>query len=169
MTWCVEENEERGIEWDREVVGSVHRHYEAWVAHGASPRVLQWIREGVPLRVDQPETLLNAKTGCNRTMTGEQAEWVRLELSRLVSCGAVDDLGERRPDGLFISPIRVVEKKGRKKYRLVYNQRKLNGCLAKRSTKFDTLATLFKLACRGWWIFTFGLENAYHQVRLAEA
>jgi hypothetical protein len=147
------------------VVGRLPQCLGAWRAIGASEMVLQIVGEGLRL------TLLAHPVEDDRQFpfTAAQLEWMGVELCRLMAAQAVEWMGQGdlRPLGIFlISPVFLVPKHGPKLWRLVIDQRRLNLCLAALRCKFESLATLIRLAGRGWWAITFDLAQGYHHISI---
>eukprot|EP01087_Luapelamoeba_hula_P001918 TRINITY_DN1170_c0_g1_i5.p2 TRINITY_DN1170_c0_g1~~TRINITY_DN1170_c0_g1_i5.p2 ORF type:complete len:582 (-),score=-25.12 TRINITY_DN1170_c0_g1_i5:1468-3213(-) len=102
-------------------------------------------------------------------MTEEQRGWLEQEVARLERCGAVDQLGTKR-DGLVValsSPTFLVPKKGPKRWRLVFDLRRLNETLPFLSCKMETVSTVARLTKKGWWAISFDLSQGYFHLDIS--
>jgi hypothetical protein len=95
------------------VAGRLQARLADWVAVGASDQVLAWIQHGVPVALWGD--LLSVGIQCD--FSGDQLEWLLVELLRLVSVGSVVDLGDSisQPVGIdVVLLVNLAPKKGPK-------------------------------------------------------
>jgi hypothetical protein len=137
------------------VVGRLQERWAAWLRVGASPVVVQWLREGL---VVAPKGM--PPPGRETTVVADPV-WMDGEVARLLSEGAILEV-QKRP--AVLSPTRLVDKKGPKRFRLVVNMRGLNALLPVRHVKSEGLSALLRMARPGWWAVTFDLQDGYHHV-----
>jgi hypothetical protein len=97
------------------VAGRLQAWLANWVAVGVSDQVLAWIQHGVPVALwGDP---LSVGIQCN--FSGDQLEWLLVELPWLVSVGSVVDLGNSisQPIGINeVLPVNLAQKKGPKQW-----------------------------------------------------
>jgi hypothetical protein len=154
------------------VVGSISRHWEAWQQIGVARRVVDWLRDGVPVVVVlQGSNKLIGRVIPNRITTAEQCQWWETELNRLMREGAVElvHTGEQWPNVLLaVSPVRLVTKPGPKRFRAVINMRSVNVFLPRRTFKMEALGTILRGIGRNWFMVTWDLSAGYHQILMSE-
>lgn len=109
-----------------------------WEKIGAPTTVLEWLREGVPIKfVSKPNhTVLH-----NPKFSDLHRTFIRGELKRLLEKGAIERC-IKKP--MFVSPINVVPKKN-KKYRLITNLKLLNDHIEKKSFRNEDIRTTIEL------------------------
>jgi len=146
------------------VVGRLQERWMAWAKMGATPLVVEWIRDGFSLRPSQ--TWCPRPGGVvNRIWDEDQIEWTTTEIGRLMSTGAVLEVD---PSFLVeISPIRLAPKKGIKKWRLIINMRHLNLHLAPRHFQMEGFGTILSLTRRHWWMVTWDLKEGYFHMKMS--
>lgn len=150
-------------------MGSLAAHWEAWKEIGIGVKVLQWIRDGYPIRPMKSLPYFLTRRPHNRIMEGEEEEWFERELARLIAKRAIEQVGEgvRPPSELkAISYVRLAPKKGPKKFRLVVNLRPLNRFLPIRPCRYEGLHTLLHYARPGWWMVSWDLKEGYFHVSI---
>jgi hypothetical protein len=126
------------------VAGRLQAWLANWVAIGTSNQVLAWIQHSVPVALwgDLPSI------GIQCDFSGDQLEWLLVELPWLVSVGSVVDLGNSilQPIGIdVVSPVNLAPKKGPKQWQLVHDLHRLNMVMPPCPCKFKTLKTLAQL------------------------
>lgn len=131
-----------------------------WRAIGASPQVLQWIREGVrPTWINRrPPAPFFIK---GAALTDEQRpHWAALREEYLAS-GAIQPATART----HVSPAFLVPK-ATGGWRLIVDLRRLNKSCVPYRCRFETLRVLNRLACQGDWMFSFDLKDGYHCISI---
>lgn len=141
------------------VVGSCSALWSAWAACGMPARVVEWLRDGFPVKPVAGVSL----PGQPHQGAVEDPAWVSAEIARLVAEGAVVEC-ETRPR--VLSNIFMVPKAGPKRFRLVVDMRGLNKTLPRRAAKQEGLREVLRLAGKGWWACSWDLASGYHQVRV---
>ena len=150
----------------------MRRQLPAWRAAGASPQVLQWIREGARcewLHGPPPPYNRGVSLANPGDLTPQQSQWLEQELVRCTATGAF----EHAPadERTHICRAHLVPKKtppGQpQKWRLVIDLRPTNRYCRPRSCRYETLKALQRMARRGDWMFSFDLQDGYHHVGVA--
>ena len=141
---------------------NVRDHSEHWEEAGSTETVVEWIETGVrvPWEDEPPPPFHNGVSLQERT-PGQQEFWVK-EKQRLIDCGAWEVGVDRR----YVTKAFLVPKPGTNKWRLVVDLRHLNSFVQSRTTKFETLKHLRRLAKKNDWMFSFDLEDGYYAVAL---
>ena len=123
---------------------SIREKRQHWAVAGASTEVLKWINPGVtiPWIAGPPTPFYKGKSLSD--LTPEQDRWWAEERERLVECGAWERGGKRE----FVTKAFLVPK-GPGKWRLVVDLRHLNSFVVDKTTKFETLKGLRRLAKKG--------------------
>lgn len=141
----------------------------AWKAAGASPQVLQWVREGArcewisgpPPAYDHGVSLAGSQA-----MSSQQSIFFESELLRHYSTGAWEDAPA--DERTHISRVHLVPKKvpagAPPKWRIVQDLRPVNKFCRPMRCKYETLKVLSRLARKGDWMFSWDLKDGYHSV-----
>jgi len=148
------------------VVGSLQRHASYWEKF-ATRQVLLWVQEGYSAPPISSIPLYLKRRPLNKIFEPDQVAWTSQEISRLVSTGALELMGEGEfcPPGIRTACyIRLAPKKGPKLWRLVVNQRPLKQFLGTKSVKYEDLTVISSLIQKGSWGSSFDLRAGYHQV-----
>jgi hypothetical protein len=148
---------EGGRQWER-----LTARIEAWKAIGAPPRVINWIRDGVPLAFrDRPPRRFDEGESLRRA-TEDQREFVRRELPRLEALGAIErDHGET----WGVSRMFLVEK-GETSWRVVIDLRHLNESIRDERLELGGLRRVPMVATREGWAITFDVSDGFYLLRL---
>ena len=150
----------------------LRRRLPAWKAAGASPQVLQWLREGARcewINGPPPAYDLGVSLAGPNDLTPQQSEFLEKEVARCFGTGA----WETAPaDQLtHICRVHLVPKKTPpgepQKWRVVVDLRPTNAYCQPKSCKYETLRVLQRLARRGDWMISFDLQDGYHQIAVA--
>jgi len=135
----------------------------AWAKAGASPQVLRWLQDGVPIPWVNGEPApfrLN-----NRRYTNEETQWLASERDRCLATGA----WEPATSTDYVSPVHLVPKPHSTKMRVVVDLRHLNQHCPTLPAKFERLKDLEYLARPADWMFSLDLQDGYHQVPIHPA
>ncbi|EOD17486.1 hypothetical protein EMIHUDRAFT_210232 [Emiliania huxleyi CCMP1516] len=134
----------------------------AWRDIGASRQTLRWLGEGVRVPWNERGPPLPFHHGVGSFSPNERA-WLTQERDRCLGTGA----WRRATRCDYVSRAFVVWHKG--KPRLVIDLRWVNEHVEKRSCKFESLATLRRLARRHDFMFSLDLTDAYHHIGVHES
>ena len=152
----------------------LRRRLQAWRAAGASPQVLEWIREGARcewMHGPPPPFHYGVSLQGPNALTSEQSLFLEKEVARCYSTGAWEDAPAN--ERTHVSRVHLVPKKTPpgepQKWRVVVDLRPTNAFCRPRSCKYETLRVLSRLARRGDWMVSFDLQDGYHCVGIAEA
>ena len=138
-------------------VERVRRRLHAWRRIGASRQVLSWLADGVriPWNARGPPAPFNHGVG---SFTPSERAWLTVERDRCFGTGAWRPATQLT----HVSRAFVVYHKG--KPRLVIDLRWLNEHTEQRSTRFESLSTLRRLARQHDWMWSIDLTDAYHHI-----
>lgn len=139
------------------VVGNPAKNWEFW-ARFADLDITTAVRWGVPLAW-KGETPVQGKAKGNFIQGMEQEEWMEKEVEKMLESRAIKVV--EKGEECWISPVHLVPKNGPKKFRLVIDMRELNLFLVLAKCKFEGLGSILRLASKGWWAFSFDLEQGY--------
>ena len=138
--------------------GRLQNRIAAW-RRLASPYIVQWIEEGVPIEfVTSPapqtrKSVIRNKT--ERLFAREQvAELLQRQCIRL------------NPNAKVICPLGVAPKKGPVQYRLIHNVRYVNRYCTPKRFKYEKLTDLQNIVKGGEWMVKFDLTAGYHHIPL---
>lgn len=140
----------------------LRRRLPAWRSAGASPQVLEWIRDGASCQwIDGPPPPYNYGVSLSK-MTLEQSAFLEDVVTKHYATGAWEDapLDERT----HICRVHLVPKKGAVKWRVVVDLRPTNRYCISQRCRYETLKVLSRLAARGCWAFSWDMKDGYHQV-----
>ncbi|EOD22281.1 hypothetical protein EMIHUDRAFT_101419 [Emiliania huxleyi CCMP1516] len=140
----------------------VRSRLSAWRDIGASRQTLRWLGEGVRVPWNERGPPLPLHHGVGSFSPDERA-WLTLERDRCLGTGA----WRRATRCDYVSRAFVVWHKG--KPRLVIDLRWVNEHVEKRSCKFESLATLRRLARLHDFMFSLDLTDAYHHIGVHES
>ena len=127
-----------------------------WRRIGAPPHVLRWIQEGVRCDWIQAPPL-PFHHGVSSLSPADRM-WVTAEADRGLLTGAF----RRATSFDFVSRAFIVEHNGKR--RLVLNFSYINKFETKRSCRFESLASLRRMAKRGDLMYSIDLKDAYHHL-----
>jgi ribonuclease HI len=151
----------------------VRRQLPAWRAAGASPQVLEWIREGA--RCDwitgpPPPYHHGVSLAGPDDLSEQQSAFLEKEVARCFATGAWEAAPE--DERSHICRVHLVPKKTPpgepQKWRVVVDLRPTNAYCKEKSCKYETLKVLQRLARRGDWMISFDMQDGYHCVAIAE-
>lgn len=140
----------------------VRSRLSVWRDIGASRQTLRWLGEGVRVPWNERGPPLPFHHGVGSFSPDERA-WLTQERDRCLGTGA----WRRATRCDYVSRAFVVWHKG--KPRLVIDLRWVNEHVEKRSCKFESLATLRRLARRHDFMFSLDLTDAYHHIGVHES
>ena len=140
----------------------VRSRLSAWRDIGASRQTLRWLGEGVRVPWNERGPPLPFHHGVGSFSPDERA-WLTQERDRCLGTGA----WRRATRCDYVSRAFVVWHKG--KPRLVIDLRWVNEHVEKRSCRFESLATLRRLARRHDFMFSLDLTDAYHHIGVHES
>lgn len=140
----------------------LRRFVAAWRALPADPLTLAWIQFGwrIPF-VRVPDRCMEA----NAPMTKQEAEFTDQEVKNLLRTGAASRTGQggaKRPH--CVCRLRVVPKKGPKKFRLCHDTRHPNRYTGSKSVHYDDVRVLREIIRPGDFVFRFDFSSGYHHV-----
>ena len=136
-------------------VGSMSAHWREWRASGAPRLLVQWLRNGVPLRwAGPPPSLSHPK----RLTTSTEA---REELKKLIVAGAFVPLKHALPSPVFTIPKRTGG------VRLIHDLRQVNACLRSPSFTLRGAREAADVVRRSSWLVALDLCHGYQQVAMA--
>ena len=136
-------------------------HADAWQEIGASPEVMRWIRDGVPVEwAHQPPAPFHHGSCAVPAEAGE--DWDVL-VSRLLMVGAIEMSLEQQ----FVSRAFLVPKKDGG-WRLIVDLRWLNSHCVQRTVQYETLKSLRRYALRNAWMVSFDLQDGYYHLAIRE-
>lgn len=143
----------------------LRKRVAAWESAGAGQKVLQWIREGVPIswRAGPPPPF-HKGVSCEG-VTGGQRDFLVDELARLERAGAIQRVPDRGSHVSHVTRMFMVPKPPAvDKWRLVLDLRHLNSYCVDRKVRFETLKNLRRLVRPDDWMFSFDLKDGYHAI-----
>lgn len=145
-------------------MGGLERHEKAWECVRASNVVLGWVREGVNLVfLDGPPPSWRKP---NKTMGEEEWQFADGEVKGLLERAAVR-VACGVPRG--VSSLKVVLKKGPKKFRLCIDMHWLGRYIKVPRFKFEGLNDVNLVLCPGDWMFSLDDVAGYHHWSIREA
>ena len=141
-----------------------------WRLAGAGPRVLRWVRRGVPCYWNS----LGAPRPFNkgRSLNGldaEQQAWLEREERRCVDSGAWRRVNKARwVSKCFIIPKQGLDAQGRKQFRLIVDLRPLNLHCKEFVTRYETLSRLASVILHGETVafLSFDIQDGYHFLQI---
>ena len=98
----------------------------------------------------------------NHGRIAEEQEFVCHEVAKLLSCGAVTELGKNL---MVCNPLGVV-KNSQRKPRLIVDLRYVNQHLRSHKFKYEDIRTVADLFFKGDWFFKFDYKNGYHHIEI---
>ena len=133
---------------------------------GAGPRVLRWIRRGVPCSWNAlgPPKPFNRGVSCVGVGEEEQ-QWLQREEERCVRTGAWRRVSwARYVSKAFMVPKNGMDAEGRKQWRLIVDLRPLNIHCRDWKTRYETLSRLGSVIQDGETVtfLSFDIVDAYH-------
>ena len=133
---------------------------------GAGPRVLRWIRRGVPCTWNAlgPPKPFNRGVSCVGVGEEEQ-RWLQREEERCVRTGAWRRVSwARYVSKAFMVPKNGMDAEGRKQWRLIVDLRPLNIHCRDWKTRYETLSRLGSVIQDGETVtfLSFDIVDAYH-------
>ena len=139
----------------------VRAQLHQWRAIGASPQVLDWIKNGVRLRwrAGGPPKPFNHGEA---TFDPTESAFIDKEVARCLATGA----WEPATSSKFVSRAFLVPKPGGG-FRLVVDLRTVNAHCVDLPCRYETLKTLRRLARPEDYLFSFDLSDGYHCVGIA--
>ncbi len=149
---------------------SLRHHHREWRRFIGQPVVRRWITRGYPLPVkDVPRKFLAQppprRDNESQETASERAQAMDAEVAKLLQTGAIR--GVDKADLTLSSPIFVVPKKEKGKWRLIHDLRQLN-VLIKAVVRFKLpgLKDLKDVASPGDWMCSWDLKSGYHQMSI---
>ena len=128
----------------------VRKRWHAWRAAGASERVLQWIRTGVPCYWKAGAPRVPWHKGRSEVDGEEENAWLDREEERCVKSGAWKPVEQvRYCSRVFLVPKTDRDAEGRRKFRLIIDLRPLNVYCVDFKTRYETLSKLGTLIADG--------------------
>lgn len=127
----------------------------AWAAIGASPLVMSWLADGIPLLFEEPPPpccLPNKIPPAARL-------FARAEVAALQSVGAIYP-GRPR----CVCPLNVAPKAGGTAWRLIHDLRFVNRFLPARHFRLDSLGDVPLVVSPGDWFCSIDLKSGYHHL-----
>ncbi len=123
----------------------------SWIEKGYE---LQWINWAPPPKIEK-----------NSPSAIAQESFVTSAVEEMLAAGAISILPKgERPE--VVSPLEVVPKRKKGKFRLIINTRYVNKYLVKKKFKFEGLKKLSDLAEKGHHAVSFDLTSGYCHVEL---
>ena len=152
------------------VVGALRapRVLNFWRSNGAPSHVLRWCEVGYEIEfVTTPPPAWH----CSRNHPGaeEHRVWLDSAIGELVGIEAVVHMGEGVecvPEGGVVSPLNVVPKKAKDKYRLIHDLRNVNTYINAPKFKLDSLDKMRCLFSQGAWLIGADLTSGYYHCEI---
>ena len=141
---------------DISVVGSLHKHANAWVTMGAPPFVLDIVQNGYTIPF---QSVPKARYLRNNYSSRSRPVFVRRAIDELVQTRAVSELPHRPT---VVNPLTVAAKGD--KLRLVLDLSHINRHVFRQPCKIEGPETLAKYLPGANWLFGFDLKSGYHHV-----
>lgn len=138
------------------VVGSMSQRWREWRAMGAPRRVVQWLRQGVPLRWrgGAPQQAVQINPVQDRRVEGE--------MEKLLETGAFIPQGCR-----IVSPTFVIPKKDGS-MRLIHDLRQVNARLAAPKFTLHGVREAAEVVRQSNFLVSLDLKKGYQQVAVAK-
>jgi len=158
------------LEEEGDPIGSLAKVAEVWESYGCSKLVLQWMREGVPVLMNE---VPKSHGGRPNYVKKKAMDFANEEISRLLFVMAV----EADPDGDaddvgYVFPLGAVPKPHSDKFRLVTDitdkDRGPNAYMEKKSFKLEHVDDLLSQIGNGWWGLVFDLRAGFHHLLVRE-
>ena len=132
-----------------------------WIKIGASPNVVKWIDEGVPLPFDSNPPVFEYT---NKWVNREKQDFITNEIESLLTTGAIS-VSQVKPN--CVSPITCIPK-AKGSYRLIHDLRKVNDhCCAPKFSNEDIKEVKDYVSPRDVGI-TVDLKDGFHHVQIKE-
>jgi hypothetical protein len=152
--------------------GKLHDHLQDWIEFGADAEVLSWIKDMVPLHVDEAHAAVIAEelgyshVGIkkpNGKRAQENLEDLRSVVLDVLQAGSWEVVTE---DGIQNSlPLNLVPKPGKDPpWRLILNGMPFNPFVPLWSVRYETLRTVPMVVEKDDWVFNIDFTNAYYQI-----
>ena len=151
-------------------VGALERVADEWEILGCSQQVLTWMREGVPILLEEEP---RDHGGRGNYVKAEAMDFANEEISRLLFVMAIepDPLGDSLEEG-YVFPLGAVPKPHSDKFRLVTDitdrDRGPNAYMDKKSFKLEHVDDLLSQIGVGWYGIVFDLRAGFHHLLVKE-
>lgn len=142
----------------------VTKNVNAWKRINAPAQVISWIEFGVPLLFKANIDSVSCQAN-NHFMSSEQKTFVREELCRLESVGAIERC-KNKPK--CVSPLSCVKKK-QGTWRLITDLRSVNQGLKSAHFKNDDIRTVMQLLKENDQLITVDIKDGYHHLKVRSA
>ena len=130
----------------------------AWERIGAPDHVVNWLKEGVRLPINQDPGNFQCE---NRVYSDKAFTFVDKEVQTLLSNGAIIR-SNSKPQ--CVSPLKCVPKKGKNKLRLVIDLRRLNEGIVTDKFQYEGIKAVKSLIKPNDQLATADLKNGFHHV-----
>lgn len=147
------------------VRGRLRHHLNAWTRMGCDREVLDWIRYGYPLPFHRGSRLPSWHCRGNHPGTRTHRDWLASAIRELCTVGAAQKWeGPGAPT--IVSPLNVVPKATKGKFRLILDLRFLNSFLSKITFRMETLARSRWTFQQGDWMISGDLQSGYYHLEI---
>ncbi len=134
--------------------------WQQWEKIGASPTIVNWIQEGVPLAFHSEPAAFDLS---NHPLTSDQEKFVDAEINELVACGIIKCCSYKP---ICISPIGCVPKKS--SYRLIVDLRQVNKYCDCSKLSYEDINTVKQLVKPHDSLIVADIKSGYHHVKVSE-
>ena len=148
--------------WDSFEAGRISRSATIWCKLTSDYILLRDIRG---LKLDFTETPQQGRPEQEIRFTDREREFLRREIENLLAKKVIQKV--EHVDGEYISNVFLREKKGKDRFRMILNLKKLNMYIEKIHFKMDTLQTALALVHKDCWFLSFDFTDAYYSVAVA--
>lgn len=136
---------------------------EYWEEICTNERVIEWLREGVPLPIENEPQPFHYR---NRKFSSKETEFIDNEVTALLKAKCIEKCNSTiKPN--WINPINTVPKKN--SYRLITDLRHLNSYIKPPKFTYEDINTVIEVIQPEDFIVTFDLKNGYFHIPVKES
>ena len=143
------------------MAGCLSSHLPYWETHLKNDRIVEWIRNGVPIEStfsSEPEPF-----DClNRRFNKKECEFIDREVQNLLSAKCIKKCENLDPTDKYISPINVIPK--RDSFRLVTDLRLLNKHCSAPKFRYEDLDDVIQTLLPTDLMVTFDVKNGFFHI-----